>query len=285
MLSSTIGVSAVAIICIGCEGAPPASTRGDSSVGVFVAQPSFSPTAAHGSFAYVDSSGTRLLSLNPVPDPSTILGAVCSGALALQVRYEGRRTQQQNDNGRQVASNFRNQPGDLFRLIQSRATPDKTCYLSPDSTLLASARAVTTREPAECSSEQVARIEAAKRRHVIHCWNIATAATRLDILALQFVNIDSSALAGLALVGDSSVLFKDFPAVHHAQDQSTWRVDDEGTFSPSGFDILFVAAFRNGSVMAYTWAGAEGEFSELMLADSTGAFRTLSNGYRYWSPT
>lgn len=277
-------ITVVVVLVMGCERARPASARSDSSVVPFAAKPALGLMAAEGSFAYVDSGGTQLLALDSLQDPSTIIGALCSRGIALPVRYERRMTRQSNDNGRQVASNFRNQQGDVFRVVGMKATPDKTCYLSPDSALLANARAATMREPADCSPEQVARIEGAKGRRVIHCWDIATASTHREVLAVQFIGIDSSALASLAIVGDSSVLFKDFPAVQHAGDQSTWRVDDEGVFSPSGFDILFVAALPYGYVMAITWAGAEGESSELLLADSASAFRTLAKAYRYWSP-
>jgi hypothetical protein len=237
-----------------------------------------------GSFAFVDSDGTQLLALDSLADPSTISSALCSGGVALTAQYDHRATRQSSDNGRQIAANFANQQGHVFRVSGNKATPDRTCYLSSDSLLVASARAVTMRKPAECSTEQVSRIAAAKRRQVIHCWDIASAPTRLEVLAVQFVDIDSAALAGLVVFGDSSLLFKDFPAVHHASDESTWRVDDEGVFSPTGFDVLFVAHLPDGFVIAITWAGAEGEDSELLIADSAGNLRTLNKGYRYWSP-
>lgn len=274
---------ALAILAIGCDPSPRAMGQVDSSV---VASPeSAAPTpASRGSFAYADSSGTRLLALDSVPDPSTILGALCSKALTLPVRYDRRQTRRPDDTGRQVASNFGNQRGDVFNVVRENAPPDKTCYLSPDSALLANARPATMQEPVNCSPAQVTRLAAAKKRQVIHCWEIAAAPTELRVLAVQFANIDTSALASLAVVGDTSLVFKDFPATHDAADGGTWRVDDEGVFSPSGFDILFVARMPEGFVMAFTWAGAEGESSELLLSDSASAFRTLAQSYRYWSP-
>jgi hypothetical protein len=278
-------ISAVALLVIGCERAPGGSVRRDSSVVLAAAETPLAAVAAQGSFAYVDSSGTQLLAVDSLPDPSTIFGALCSRGVALPVRYDRKQARQANDNGRQVASNFRNEKGDVFRVIQEKAPPDKTCYLLRDSALLASARTATMREPSDCSPVQVSRLAAAKGRHVIHCWRIAAAPTDLEVLAVQFANIDSSALGSLAVVGDGSLLFKDFPAVYHGPDESTWRVDDEGVFSPKDFDILFVAAMPYGYVMAITWAGAEGESCELLIADSAGVFRTLTKAYRYRAPT
>jgi hypothetical protein len=276
-------IAAVAIVAIRCERAPGESAR--SSASVDASATSSTPTAvvAQGSFAYVDPSGAQLLALDSLPDPSAIIGALCSGGIALPVRYDRRQARQPNDNGRQVASNFRNDQGDVFRVMRGNAPPDKTCYLSRDSALLANARAITVREPSDCSPAYAARVATAKRRQMIHCWHIATTPAHREVLAVQFANVDTNALASLVVVGDSSLVFKDFPAVH--SDESTWRVDDGGVFSPKDFDILFVAEMPYGYVMAIAWAGAEGESCELLIADSPGVFRTLITGYRYWAPT
>jgi hypothetical protein len=276
---------AVAMLIAGCERTPGASVGHDSSVTLSAVKAPSAAITAQGSFAYVDSSGTQLLAVDSLPDPSTIVAALCSGGVALRVGYDRRQARRPNDNGRQVASNFHNEKGDVFRVLQQKAPPDKTCYLSGDSALLTNGRAVTMREPADCSAAQVSRLAAAKGRQVIHCWDIATAPKHLEVIAVQFANIDSSALASLAVVGDSALSCKDFPAIYHGSDGSTWRVDDGGVFSPKDFDILFVSAQPYGYVMAFAWAGEEGESGELVVADSGGAFRTLTKGYRYWSPT
>jgi hypothetical protein len=275
---------ALMILYVGCEAAPPARAK-DSAVARTVSQNLGSAAPTQGSFAFVSSDGTELLALDSLATPSTVVGAVCPGVGAVRVRYDRRMARQSTDNGRQVASNFGNQKGDVFRLIETKATPDTTCYLSSDSTMLARARTAKMREPTACSAAEASRIAEVKRREVTHCWDIATAPSHREVFAVQFANVDSSALASLVVIGDSSISFKDFPAVHHADDESTWRVDDGGVFSPSSLNILFVADLPYGFVMATTWAGAEGEDSELMVADSAGNFRTLSKGYRYWSPT
>jgi len=59
---------------------------------------------------------------------------------------------------------------------------------------------------------------------------------------------------------DSSLWFEDFPAVRHADDESTWRVDDEGVFSPTSFDVLFVAQLADGLVIAYMGGRGRGGF-------------------------
>jgi hypothetical protein len=274
----------MAMLLIACEGIPPASTRSDSSAARSAGKGALDTAATQGSFAFVNADGTQLLALDSLRDPSTFRGALCSGGIPLIVRYDHRATGQPSDNGRQVAANFANQHGEVFNVTGNKATPDQTCYLSADSLLVARARAVTMRKPAECSIEQVSRVGDAKRRQVIHCWDIATAPGNLEVLAVQFVDKDSAALASLVVFGDRSLFFKDYPAVRRARDESTWRVDDEGVFAPAGFEVLFVADLPDGFMIAITWAGAEGEDSELMRADAGGNLRTLITAYRYWSP-
>jgi hypothetical protein len=281
---NTILVAAVAMLAVGCDRTPDAAARIDSPVVAAPAQPPPTASASQGSFAYVDSTGTQLLALDSVPSPSTVRGALCFGGVALPVRYDRRQARQPSDNGRQMAYNFANQQGDVFRVLQGRAPPNKTCYLSRDSALLANARPATMHEPSDCSPAQAIRLAAAKARQVIHCWKIGATPTNREVFAVQFATVDSSALAAIIIDGDSALLVKDFPAVYRGPDDSTWRVDDGGVFSPQDLDILFSAPSPSGYVMAIAWAGAEGESSELVVADSTGVFRTATIGYRYWSP-
>ena len=278
-------ICAVAMV-MACQQSPGESTTRAPQVIVPAASSSHSPGIAHGTFAYVDSTGTELLALDSLADPSTIVGALCSGAVARPVRFDRKQVRQPHDNARQVSSNFVNEAGDVFALIQERAPSDKTCYLTSDSVLFAAARAATVREASTCAPAQVARVTVIKAREVIRCSLIARTSNALEVLAIQFVNVDSSALASLVVVvADTSFLFRDFPAVYRNGGESTWRVDDEGVFSPKDFDVLFVDTLPYGVVMAFTWAGPEGESDELLLADSTRQFRTLHTSYRYWSPS
>jgi hypothetical protein len=111
-----------------------------------------------------------------------------------------------------------------------------------------------------------------------------TGRAAFDIIAVEFAAVDTNALASIVLAADSSLLFKDFPAVHQAAENSTWRVDDGGVFSAESLDILFVAPTSAGYLMATVWAGAEGDACELSVADSAASFRSLAKGYRYRSP-
>jgi hypothetical protein len=242
------------------------------------------PVSLQGTFAYVDATGTQLLALSSRADPSKAVGAVCSGGLALPIRWDRRQHGQRDDTHRQVVSNFSREEGNVFRLTRGKARPDETCYLSADSALLAKAVRVAPLGLLGCSPSQAAGLAVSRRRQVVHCWRFAQMAPDTELLAVQFATIDSNALAGLVVVRGRSLLFQDFPAVYRGPDQSVWRVDDEGVFSPRDFAILFVAQLSHSYVMAITWAGTEGESDELLVADSTDMFRTVTKAYRYWVP-
>ena len=242
------------------------------------------PAPLQGTFAYVDSSGTQLLALGTLADPATVVGAVCPGGRVLPVRYDRRQRGQRDDSHREVVSNFSREPGIVFRLTRGKAEADQTCYLSADSVLLAQAVGVTRLGLSACLTPQASRLAVSKQRQVVHCWRLARSAADAELLAVQFATIDSSALASLVVVRDSSLLFQDFPAVYRGAHESVWRVDDGGVFSPEAFTILFVAQLSHAYVMAITWAGAEGESDELLVADSTHMFRTVVRDYRYRVP-
>ncbi len=277
-------LGALAALAAGCKPSPAA--RRQESPASNPANAGTQPTASPlpGSFAYVDPSGTQLLALGPLEDPARILGAICPRGLIARVRFDRTQDRQPDDNGRQIAANFSRDAGHVFRLVQGNASPDETCYLSADSMLLATAVPVTPLGLATCPAGQYSRLAAARQRKIVSCSHLAQTPARAELLALQFATIDSSALASLVLVRDRSLWFQDFPAAYRGPDEDVWRADDGGVFSPEALGILFVAELPHAVVMAITWAGAEGESDQLVLADTGDAFRTVVQEYRYWAP-
>ena len=275
-------VLAQALFVVGCDRATHIAARSDSSPSR-PAQTALAAQPSHGSFGYVDSSGMELLSLDSLRSPAEIRAAICAGGGAVAIRYDRWQARGPLDNGRQDARNFANESGQIFRVQGPRAPPNASCYLSPDSALVANAVPVTVVPPGDCSSDISARLAALGSREVLHCWHIADAAPRLTIVAVQYVTIDSNALARLAIVGDSTLVFEDLPAVSNKA-QGTWRVDDGGVFSPADFDFLFVAVMPYGFVIATDWTGAEGESCTLDVAPAVGVFRVLDESYRYRAP-
>ena len=239
---------------------------------------------AEGSFAYVNANGTQLLALDSLHTPSGIRAAVCSAARVFPVVFVRLQPRTPTDNGRQTGANFSRDSGDVFRVISGQAPAQETCYLSADSALLASAAPVSRAGSGACALALLHRIADAKHRDVLHCWPLGAAQPNVQIVAVQFVTVDTSALASVVVADGEKVFFRDFPAQYRGPEEDTWRVDDGGEFSPYGLEILFFCRLRGANVMALTWAGTEGEDSYLDVADSADAFRSLVSSYRYWGP-
>ncbi len=285
MTRIVVGLAALTLSCRPSPGrsgqsAPPPDTLSDI--------PARTPSTSSGSFAYVDSTGTQLLAFVALHEPIKIRAAACAGVGVLPVRYDRRLSQNYSkDTGRQEASNFRNQAGNVyqaenvFRVVEGKAWPHDTCYLSADSSLLANAVNVHDLGSSECLPDQSARLAAARPRRVMHCWRLGRTPSNAEVLAAQYATIDTNALASLVVMREGSLVFQDMPAVDRGDSGTVWRVDDGGIFSPQVFRILFVAELPHAYVMAIEWEGVEGDYYQLLRADSTDAFRTLTDGYRY----
>lgn len=158
-----------------------------------------------GSFAYVDSGGTEVLALAPVPDPSAIRGAVCSNARQFQVCHERVQKEQEGSSHRQISSNFRKVKGDVIRLLAGEATPDETCLLATDSVLLRSAGTVQPVPDPTCREQHAGTLAHIAGREVVQCWRLALVSWGAELHAAQF--------------------------------QDIWRVEDQGVFSPDAFGV------------------------------------------------
>lgn len=276
--------------CIGASDDQPAvvGSGADSTV----PEPALNPPSLSAppldssafSFAYVDSSGTQLLALGPLASPSAVRGTICGGSKALHVAHDRRQERGEQDTGRQQASNFAMEAGEVFRVQDGFARPDETCLLTQDTTLLTALVERSPLELAGCSARQTALLEAAAGREVVKCWRIEAMERRAETVAAQFVTVDTSALAALAIVDDSVRLFHPFAARYEGPDSDTWRVDDQGVFAAEALTTLFVARTVGTYVLAFSWAGAEGESNALVVADGPRAARELARDYRYWVP-
>ena len=111
---------------------------------------------------------------------------------------------------------------------------------------------------------------------------MVSAASHAD-LAVQFATQDSNGLASIVVDAGGLLLFEDYPATYRGLDESTWRVDDGGEFSPD-FGVLFLGQVRGVWLLVLTWAGAEGIDAYVLAADSSTSVREVEKTYRYTIP-
>ena len=242
-------------------------------------------TTEYGSFAFVDPTGTRLLALTDLKHPEWIRAALCAGGRRLLAQFELRQEGTQAHDGRDLAYNFRNQPGDVFRLPQGKARADETCFLAEDTLVSAGKlRSVEPAGPADCPQREQERLALVKRRRVQNCWRIAQVSSDKHVLLIEFAREGREALASIVLVGSQTAIFHDYPGEYRGEGRDLWRVEDAGALHPEDFRVLFVLEGQGFSAMGIGWAGSEGESLSLAVAKDGQLFQEAQNGYRYWVP-
>jgi hypothetical protein len=234
----------------------------------------------YGAFGYVDTTGSLIL-VTSAAQPQQLHTAFCTDRRRFDIAYERHQERSATDNSRQVAANFSNERGDVFR-VRGRAYDDETCFLASDELLsVAHPLPLEDRGTPSCDADQQGRIARVRTRRVEQCWQVG-ASGAVSVLLVQFENRGDSALASLALAADNRVAFLDFPATNSAS--GTWRVDDEGKLSPDAFEILCLMEGTSLHVIGLAWAGAEGGSLKLAVAGATGDLKVIVDDYRYWVP-
>jgi len=105
------------------------------------------------------------------------------------------------------------------------------------------------------------------------------------VVAALFARQRDDALAGLAVVDGSAVVFADLPGDYRREGgNSVWRVDDGGEFDPTSFDIILLGRRAARTVLAFSWTGAEGTLLRLLESDGD-RFRELLGDAWYQAPS
>lgn len=241
------------------------------------------PVTVEGTFTFANEAGTELLSLAESETPGSYTSAVC-GAGVLPVRYVRTQRRSADSNHRQVASNFANEPGDVYQLQGDVVRADATCFVTTDAFAARVVAVERTLGNSPCGTEQLAQLERIANRGAVHCWRSVALENGSEFVVAQFEHVDTLALAAVALVQDSVLLFHGLPGRYTEPGGSVWRVDDGGVFDPAVIHLLLAARLPDGHALAFAWVGAEGESLRLVVADSGVEARNVIDAYRYWAP-
>lgn len=289
---------------------------------ILITTPPTTQAAASATFGFTNETGNRIIALEGIEQPQNIFWAICDGKM-IPIHYSGTQEGSEKFNGRDRAYQFQKRPGQVYNIVNSTTTGDASCLLASAEFMLEReliniqppSPAKASEEPPICSAQQTSIISNAKNRTVKNCWKLAFLTTA-DVNLVEFEMVEKSALASLVLlphqlqpseqfnslyktnsptstmsfditsttvIGDSEQpVFNDYPA-EQVDETSMWRVDDEGTFCPQCFTILF--AFNNsGKIeLGVDWGAFEGSSLELIQTNGL-IFKELINGYRYTSP-
>jgi hypothetical protein len=236
------------------------------------------PSAA---FAFAGPGGSHLIVWDEVANPRALTRATCAGGRSVKVDWLRHQTVSERFGGRQIASEFAQMAGDVFRTSAPLAADD-VCLLSGDA-FTQGWKAQDVRGDGGCSPATRTRLEAAHKRAVTGCWYKGEVGGWTVALA-EFAPQGKSMLASLAVVGPDTLSSLDFPAEADDDRFSCWRVDDGCTLAPKAFELLFgylTADGRRGLLLA--WHGAESQALSLLETDGARLRERLQSS-RYWSP-
>jgi hypothetical protein len=241
------------------------------------------PTAAPelGAFAFADAGGTRLLSTGNPQNPEALHVAICEGTGPLRVTFVGHQEQGEKDTGRQIAANFENTPGDVYKLVRGQVAKQTNCFLATDGFVASGSMRAVMRptKPQPCDREVRTKIAQERQRAAANCWTIGR-----DIWLVEFVRQDKDMLAGLFVKDGAHMFVVDYPGTFEAEGGSVWRVDDGGVLSPEAIHVVFLQRRGAGYLMGAAWWGAEGNSIEVLEANSGDRFTPLLRDYWYWAP-
>jgi hypothetical protein len=105
-----------------------------------------------------------------------------------------------------------------------------------------------------------------------------------QIVLLEFDRLAKDALASLAFVDATRVIFADYPAEFRGQGQDLWRADDGGVLWSQGFEIVCALQRGDWYALGIAWRGAEGQSLSLWISEGSQRFTQVINDYWYQAP-
>ncbi|RFM30091.1 hypothetical protein [Deminuibacter soli] len=236
-------------------------------------------------FAFANQSGTEVLL--PKADTGNQVNAAAFTEVIIKNTQQHCTFVKQlpagaNDNGRQLADNFAQSAGAIFKLQQPVNTEEETVLLTNAAFL--QQHHLLDRSPApgsNLSAEVKAQLESSKRRRIKSIHAVAGLAAGAGVYLVEFERKLDSVLVSLVATKHGDIISRDYAAKFDST--STWGVDDGGEFGFDNYHLL--AAFDNNGdpELVTEWAGAEGITIEYMVPKGN-VFVTRQTGYRYSAP-
>jgi hypothetical protein len=269
------------------KGCGRASTRLFLPLPVILALAGIAPADGAGMLlGFADEAGMRIIvtGFEDSVDVSEPMWAVLPSGETRGVRFLGRAEGTPENTCRDRAGNFDNLPGLVFGVEGDPLAADMTCPVASAGFLLRrTPLAVERLDLSPLDEGGVAIIENARCMRIERSWRLARIEGGAELWMTLFEPGDSTIVASLILVEDGDLFFEDFVGTISEDMTSVWRIDDNGEFDASWFEII--AAFRSerGIDLVRTWIGAEGENSAWLEAEE-GELRPVLRGYRYQAP-
>jgi hypothetical protein len=249
---------------------PPRQPSGTSSQNSKIKQ-------AEVTFAYTTDSGTALLTLG---DPQ-LLALSFDRAICSKGSFDVRLMSKQKGLSASGSTGFGGGVGDKFAIVNGKLSDEYGyCLLANHDYLLGKQELPVTGRNGQCEPGLRARIPSLESRQLAACFLLATLGGGAHLLAVEYQRREKNLLAALVLLTPSGVFTETLPAT--LNDNSAWRVDDEGEFDGKYIVPIFALADSNGRIeFAIDWLGAEGDALTLYRTSAPGRLEAVLEGYRY----
>ncbi|WP_314589497.1 hypothetical protein [Paenibacillus terrigena] len=237
---------------------------------------------ANFSFAYMDLSGTRILSENS-EDPKRFTQAIYAPGLQTSITYVKHQNRTEQDNGRQTARNFDNDEGELYQLTKGKLTENETVILASNGAFEGHTfLKYTALTKGGFTKTTIRTIEKIKKRKIAKQGLIGEVSKEVQIGLIEFKRSKGQLpLASIVLTTPKGLVFHDMPGTNDPM--STWRIEDGGEIKPSWFKVLFVSQSKSGYSLAIEGWGSEG-LNIKILQQKDNIFREVASGGRYTYP-
>lgn len=234
-------------------------------------------------FAFANEHGDTLITMviDTLDTSRSYFSSELSGKI-ISLRFVHKQAESPRNTGRHTHYNLPHLPGYLFALA-GNLDAEQTTIIFPQNFLAHRKPLSIARHRAlsPLSSEFIKRIESDRKLTVLQSWHSATLETIGIIGIIRFENEGDTALASLALITPSQIVYEDY--IGDVSGSDVWRADDGGEFFAEGINVVR-AFLHNGNIeLLRTWAGPEGEHTAF-LRQAGQKFIAARDCYRYWVP-
>ena len=242
-----------------------------------------------GYFAYTNVEGNQLLMLEFYDNAQGVENidfAVGNNGQTMSISYSHFQERNEDDNGRQSASNFPNQGGHVFTCVEGALEPDTTYFICRAVDIEACLLPFTSQVISEwfeyppADSAIIQQVEEIKSRSVIESNIFAVAEDGAAVGMFLFERMGNDMLFSLAYIHDNEILFVDFPAEYN--EYSVWRADAGD--HPGIFQMLFIAKDGEELMFGLSWFAPEGESASIYRVEGETLVDVGIEGYRYMAP-
>jgi len=233
-------------------------------------------------FAYADSTGTRLLGFDQA-HPKQYTQAITAPGSSNLIQYVKHQKLSEKSNGRNNMYNFDNDEGEIYKVAKGKVPQDEAVVLATKDAFKGHTFLAYRPVPIKgFDKKTVQAIEKAKNRKVRKHWKIGEVPSEVQVGVIEFERLKGKKpLASFVLVTKNGVLFDDYEG--NEGDNSVWRVDDGGEMDPSLFRVIFLTRSASGYSVGFEWYGYESN-GLYVLQQNGKSLRHVEHSSRYISP-